>query len=60
VKERDKLKLILQHDRLPDDGFELDDPENDGDIVVVVVVVMMLMMMMMMLIMIKISLFSCN
>jgi len=48
VKQRDKLKVVLQHDRLPDEGFELDDPENDDDIVV------------MMMMMIKISLFSCN
>ena len=52
MKQRDKLKVDLQHDRLPDEGFELDDPENDD--------VMMIVMMMMMMIKKKISLFSCN
>jgi hypothetical protein len=57
VKQRDKLKVVLQHYRLPDEGFALDDPENDDDIVVVLVMVVVVVVVMMM---IKISLFSCN
>jgi len=51
VKQTDKLKVDIQHDGIPDEGFELNDPEMDDDILVV---------MMMMMMMIKFSLFSCN
>jgi hypothetical protein len=39
------MKVDLQHDRLPDEGFELDDPENDDDIVIVMMMMIIMIMM---------------
>jgi hypothetical protein len=49
VKQRDRLKVAVQHDRFPDERFELDDSENDDSVVVMTTTMM-----------IKIWLFSRN